>query len=72
MIVWNVSAAYIDQENKIKYVVLPYNLFGTIAAHIKYHTPFSVFWDFIKNSRLTKKSAMKYAEKRNNAYDIKN
>ena len=67
MTIWNVSHVY-NKKDKINYIVLPYNLKGTILVHLKYYNVIKLF-KFLKNSRLTEKSAIKYANIKNKQYE---
>ena len=50
-------------DNKVRYTVLPYSLKETINSYLK-HDKLRRLVAFLLNSRLTEKSARKYAEKK--------
>lgn len=60
MTIWNVSPLY-TKDDTVTYTVLPYDLAGTIRNYFKYNKPYKLI-GFLKNSRLTEKSAQKYAD----------
>lgn len=62
MTIWNVSPIYYG-DNKVRYTVLPYSLKGTISNYLK-HDKLRRLVTFLLNSRLSEKSARKYAEKK--------
>ena len=68
MTIWNVSPIYCG-DNKISYIVLPYSLKVTVSTHFKYGIIKRLI-TFLLKSRLSEKSARKYAEKRNQQHDI--
>ena len=68
MTIWNVSLIYYGND-KVRYTVLPYNLQGTIVSYLK-HDKLKRLVVFLLNSRLTEKSARKYAEKKSKQHDI--
>lgn len=68
MTIWNVSPVYYG-DNKIRYTVLPYSLKGTINSYLK-HDKLTRLINFLLNSRLSEKSARKYAEKKSKQHDI--
>lgn len=68
MTIWNVSPIYYG-DDKVRYTVLPYNLQGTIVSYLK-HDKLKRLVVFLLNSRLTEKSARKYAEKKSKQHDI--
>lgn len=61
MTIWNVSPIYYG-DYKVRYTVLPYNLKGTVSSYLKYDKIRRLI-TFILNSRLSEKSARKYAER---------
>ena len=64
MTIWNVSPIYYG-DDKVRYTVLPYSLKGTIISYIR-HDKVRRLFVFLMNSRLSEKSARRYAEKREN------
>ena len=68
MTIWNVSPVYYG-DNKVRYTVLPYSLKGTISSYLK-HDKLRRLITFLLNSRLSEKSARKYAEKKSKQHDI--
>lgn len=70
MRIWNVSPMYYKNSNKIKYIVLPYDLKIIITAYIKNDTIKNLFI-FLFNCRFTEKSARKYANKKQEKYNKK-
>lgn len=70
MTVWNVSPIYYG-EDKVRYTVLPYNLLGVMKTYLKAPHSFRNIIIFLKNSRLSEKSARKYAEYKMKPADIK-
>lgn len=68
MTIWNVSLIYYG-DDKVRYTVLPYSLKGTIISYLK-HDRLKRLIAFLMNSRLTEKSARKYAKKKCKQHDI--
>ena len=68
MTIWNVSPIYYE-DNKVRYTVLPYSLKGTISNYLK-HDKLRRLITFLLNSRLSEKSARKYAEKKSKQHNI--
>lgn len=64
MTIWNVSSIY-HKDNTISYIVLPYDLMGTISTYLKYGKLSDLFC-FLKYCRIKRKSADKLVEKLTN------
>jgi hypothetical protein len=60
MTIYNISKNY-DNEGKIYYQVMPYNLKGTIIAHFKYYKGLETLFYFFKHSYLSEKKAKRVA-----------
>lgn len=70
MTIYNVAPTF-KTENTLTYTVLPYNLKGTIKTHLKYNG-FKSLISFLKNCRLTKKSAEKLCKRKCSYRDLIN
>lgn len=62
MTIYAVSTTYAHND-KVKYQVLPYNLWGTIKVHFKFRKGLFSLVPFLRTCRLTQKSAMKLQKK---------
>ncbi len=71
MTIWNVSPIYYD-DNKIRYTVLPYNFSGTVKEYLRHGNKgdYKLLVEFLLNSRLSEKSARKYADYKMKQHDI--
>ena len=68
MTIWNVSPI-LSTDNKVRYIVYPYNLKEIVIKYLKKDKVIQLF-EFLKNSRFTEKSARKYADMRSKQHDI--
>lgn len=69
MTIWNVSAIYYG-DNKVRFSVLPNDLKSIVYNYLKYDKV-SRLIIFLINSRLTEKSARRYANRRLKKYNKK-
>ncbi len=71
MTIWNVSPIYYS-DNKIRYTVLPHDLIKTVKEYLRHpnKNDFKRLLKFLLNSRLSEKSARKYADYKERQHDI--
>ncbi len=71
MTIWNVSPIYYG-DNKIRYTILPHDLIETVKEYLRHGNKgnYKRLVGFLLNSRLSEKSARKYADYKMKQHDI--
>lgn len=63
MTIYNITQIY--ENNKLKYIVSPYSLKGVVINHFRYYGGLKSLIMFLKDCRITEKSAEICANKKN-------